>query len=325
MQYRFSPYVDDCPAHRIGKWDSNANNRLEVMFLFGEILLFIGQFIHGIMVSKDKSADQTALDEGQPFASTMATIFEWLGIVSLFLSMAYFLAVHIYHKILKRKEKAKLKQELAKKNNIRRTTMNPLQQIEIDATEELRGVPEDSRRLRCEIASNRTVYVLTQWGWSDPVAIKRGSCQGAVGAPDEAKTAADVIHRIREQGDVYYQTQAGRKIYGGSVVDDANIYAASLRDLCTAFAELRLGSLASGIGFALGDDHTGERPTRPRGAPPPDSKPIAYASDWDESWEALAQEGYAVTEDAIEVRCWDIWQGGERTAWVRRVTGDTLA
>ena len=79
-----------------------------------------------------------------------------------------------------------------------------------------------------------------------------------------------------------------------------------------------------GIGVALGDDHTGERPTRPRGAPPPDSKLTAYASDWDESWEALAQEGYTVTEDAIEVRCWDIWQGGERTAWVRRVTGDNL-
>jgi hypothetical protein len=139
LQYRFSPYVDDCPTERIGKWDSNANNRLEVMFLFGEILLFIGQFIHGIMVSNDKSADQTALDEGQPFASTMATIFEWLGIVSLFLSMSYFIAVQIYHKILKRKEKAKLKQgvELAKKNNIRNyneyvTTMNPLQQIEIE-------------------------------------------------------------------------------------------------------------------------------------------------------------------------------------------------
>ena len=134
LQYRFSPYVDDCPAHRIGKWDSNANNRLEVMFLFGEILLFIGQFIHGIMVSNDTSADQTALDEGQPFASTMATIFEWLGIISLFLSMVYFLAVHIYHKILKRKEKAKRKKivELAKKNKIRRTTMNPLQQIEIE-------------------------------------------------------------------------------------------------------------------------------------------------------------------------------------------------
>ena len=87
------------------------------------------------------------------------------------------------------------------------------------------------------------------------------------------------------------------------MVDDANIYAASLRDLCTAFAELRLGSLASGIGFALGDDHTGERPTRPRGAPPPDSKLIAYASDWDEAWEALTQEGYAVTQDAIAVRC----------------------
>eukprot|EP00944_MAST-04C_sp_MAST-4C-sp1_P001299 g1299.t1 len=133
LQYRFSPYVDDCPPDRIGKWDSNANNRLEVMFLFGEIILFIGQFIHGIMVSNNKTVDQTALDEGQPFASTMAIIFEWLGIISLFLSMAYFLAVHIYHKILKRKEKAKRKKvlELAK-NNICRTTMNPLQQIEIE-------------------------------------------------------------------------------------------------------------------------------------------------------------------------------------------------
>ena len=49
----------------------------------------------------------------------MATIFEWLGIISLFLSMASFLAVHIYHKFLKRKEKAIVKKmvELAKRFN----------------------------------------------------------------------------------------------------------------------------------------------------------------------------------------------------------------
>lgn len=112
LQYRFQPYVDDCPTHRRGKWDSNANNRLEESFLVGELLLFVGQFIHGCMksTSEDKALEQKDLDGKYPAAAFFASVFEWIGVLVLVGSMAYFLAVHLYHKYLKRQEKKSAKE-----------------------------------------------------------------------------------------------------------------------------------------------------------------------------------------------------------------------
>jgi hypothetical protein len=72
------------------------------------------------------------------------------------------------------------------------------------------------------------------------------------------------------------------------MIDDAYNYGSGLKDLPSLLKTLHEGSMLTGIGIALGDDHLGTRPGREEGECPPDSKVHISATDWDAVWPQLA-------------------------------------
>lgn len=127
VQVRNRPYVDDCPAERVGKWDFDANNRLETMFLMAQLVLVLGQFANGWMASGDDNLyTQDELDKKYPAVGILAVIFEWVGVLMLFSGTMYFFAVHSFHFKMKllAKKKENRKKDLQRMR--RKSTMNPL-------------------------------------------------------------------------------------------------------------------------------------------------------------------------------------------------------
>jgi len=101
----------------------------------------------------------------------------------------------------------------------------------------------------------------------------------------------DPAHRLREQCQISYNTATGEKVKAASLVDDANQYGSGVKDLPALLEVIWEGSVLTGVGVALGDDHGGTRIERPKGESPPDSKVRIWASDWDDHWKRMAEEG----------------------------------
>ncbi|CAE7770376.1 unnamed protein product [Symbiodinium sp. CCMP2592] len=158
-----------------------------------------------------------------------------------------------------------------------------------DAVLHSRAVPPCARRLLTAAFSDIQVSIQTRWGNSPPLTITRGLPQGSVSAPELSRAAQDPMLRLRENSPAAYHTHGGRRVAAAGFVDDTEHYGAGAADLPSILADLSLGSLGTGIGFAW-------------------TKCSAFATDWDQFVQHPGCPG--MDARSIQGSGWDIWHGG---------------
>ena len=175
----------------------------------------------------------------------------------------------------------------------------------VDSVMQVRGVPDPARRLVADAFTGMRVAVETRAGPAPPIVVNRGFPQGSVSGPEASKPAQEPILRMRRTSPAQYVTSAGRRVACAGYVDDAEHYGSGAADLPTIVAELGLGSVATGIGFAW-------------------PKFSAYASDWDDFLASPASLGSGMTVTDIAAEGWDIWRGGAAPGRIPRALSDTV-
>ena len=169
---------------------------------------------------------------------------------------------------------------------------------QLDAVLQARGVPDSVRRFYASAFQGHVLQLETRFGLTPDVQVQRGIMQGAVSSPELSRPAQDPILRLRESSSAAYVTSRGRRVATAGYSDDAEHYGRGVADIPDMVAELGLGSIHTGIGFAW-------------------DKFSAFATDWDASWSLLPPES-GLTEDGVRVTSFDIWKGGHVTSVLRR-------
>ena len=170
---------------------------------------------------------------------------------------------------------------------------------QLDAVLQARGVPDSVRRFYASAFQGHVLQLETRFGLTPDVQVQRGIMQGAVSSPELSRPAQDPILRLRESSSAAYVTSRGRRVATAGYSDN---YGRGVADIPDIVAELGLGSIHTGIGFAW-------------------DKFSAFATDWDASWSLLPPES-GLTEDGVRVTSFDIWKGGQVTSVLRRTLPD---
>ena len=106
---------------------------------------------------------------------------------------------------------------------------------------------------------------------------------------------------LRANSPAFYVTFGGIPACAVGYVDDSEHYGKGIDDLVQIMEEIRLGSIATGIGLAW-------------------CKFIAFAADWNQNDQ---NKNPTVLPNGIEVLGWDTWKGGYIHATVSRAYADT--
>ena len=150
--------------------------------------------------------------------------------------------------------------------------------------------------------SGLSIVIETRWGPSPPITPNRWFVQASVSGPEQAKPAQSYILGLRAVSQACYRTFHGREVRAAGFVDDTEHCGTGAPALASIMRELSIGSIATGIGFAL-------------------SKFAAFLTDWDKAVQSI---GHPFLPTGIHVSGWDIWNGGVVHSVVPRAHLDTI-